>query len=192
MAASPGARLRAPICGAIASIAGANSRLSRAGSSINSLPPVPWGQIHRRADRVKTGPLERFFPSIKRNTPAAALGCARPRTGKTSPRPDPFWSRSWCRKNPRQNRTRYFPEKPAAEPDPIFPVDGAGSGWAFAQIDKPRRPDRLPALGSPRPGRWRAPWASRPRKPPGGSPSRSDSAGSHANIRLNTPARRQF
>src|SRR5215469_14667445 len=42
-------------------------------------------------------------------------------------------------------------------PDPIFPVDGAGSGWAFAQIDKPRRPDRLPALGSPRPGRWRAP-----------------------------------
>ena len=105
-------------------------------------------------------------------------------------KPPPDRTRSWCRKNPRQNRTRYFPEKPAAEPDPIFPVDGAGSGWAFAQIDEPRRPDRLPALGSPRPGRWRAPWASRPRKPPGGSPARSDSAASHADIRLNTPARR--
>ena len=43
-------------------------------------------------------------------------------------------------------------------PDPIFPVDGAGSGWAFAQIDDPRRPDRLAAFGSPQPGRWRAPW----------------------------------
>src|SRR5215469_5470583 len=39
-----------------------------------------------RSGRARLGgPLERFFPSMKRNTPAAALGCARPRTGKTSP-----------------------------------------------------------------------------------------------------------